>query len=100
VYYFCPIRDDLRIFYGDRRKGGRGRRRRRGKGEGRGEGEEEKNKKTAFHSSVKMSYKAETLTNNLSLFFLICVNGMLSCGLAFCSSELPVRTYKKGIKLY
>jgi hypothetical protein len=47
-----------------------------------------------------MSYKAETPTNNLSLFFLICVNGMLSCGLAFCSSELPVRTYKKGIKLY
>jgi hypothetical protein len=25
---------------------------------------------------------------------------MLSCGLAFCSSELPVRTYKKGIKPY
>jgi hypothetical protein len=63
------------------------------------EGEEEK--KTAFHSSVKMSYKAETLTNNLFLsLFLICVNGMLSCGLAFCSSELPVRTYKKGIKPY
>ena len=29
VYYFCPIRDDLRIFYGKRRKGRRRRRRRR-----------------------------------------------------------------------
>jgi len=80
--YFCPLRDELRIFYGERGKG------------------EEKKKKTAFHSSVKMSYKAETLTNNLSLSLLICVNGMLSCGLAFCSSKLPVRPYKKGIKLY
>jgi len=37
---------------------------------------------------------------SLSLSFLICVNGMLSCGLAFCSSELPVRSYEKGIKIY
>jgi hypothetical protein len=27
VYYFCPIRDDLKIFYGERRKGRRGKRR-------------------------------------------------------------------------
>ena len=49
-----------------------------------------------------MSYKAETLTISLSLSlsFLICVNGMLSRGLAFCSSELPIISYKKGIKVY
>lgn len=33
------------------------------------EEEENKKKKSVFHSSVKMSYKAETLTNNLSLSF-------------------------------
>jgi len=67
--------------------------------EGGGEEEEvEEDRDAQFRKNELQSRNSHK--HSLSLFFLICVNGMLSCGLAFCSSELPVRTYKKGIKLY
>jgi hypothetical protein len=60
-------------------------------------GRAKREKGPAFRSFVKISSKAENLTHILS--FLICVNGMLSCGAAFCRLESAIRTSKMEIKL-